>query len=97
MKGWYVNILTSNLPCLGSDIQALRQKLQTHVKERDRMKPDVASIYAKTFLRDPSSIQNFVFMWRNFFVDPLKPRFLVRGWSVDVPLVMSAFANNYPR
>ena len=69
-----------------SDIQALRQKLQTHVKERDRMKPDVASIYAKTLLRDPSSIQNFVFMWRNFFVDTLKPRFLVRGWSVDRPL-----------
>ena len=80
----YLDIESSSLS--KSDIQALRQKLQIHVKERDRLKPDVASIYVKTFLSDPSSIQSFVFMWRNFFVDTLKPRFLVRGWSVDRPL-----------
>lgn len=69
-----------------SDLQVLCEKLQAHVKQNRHTKFDLGSIYSKKFLADPSSIRDFVFMWRRFFVETLRPKFLVRGWSVNRPL-----------
>jgi len=45
-----------------------------------------ADLIVSTLANNPSSIETFVFEWRDFFVDTMQPRFLPVGWNVRSPV-----------
>ena len=58
--------------------------METSVENRSFIpSPD---LIVSTLASNPASIERFVFEWREFFVNTMKPRFLPVGWNISSPV-----------